>query len=164
MNTQGVYGRALSDHFHLEDEAPAFVAKTLKRAEIAVTHVQCCRPNQGLIDPILIEDAYLIGFHYEDCLDHELWVDGKAVQKQGANLLLRSSIPMAGRARVRFAEGVLLQIGQDPTSPFYRRRGAWCFFITKIYGGRGQQASNLRGARSTLRLGTDLAPHNALLL
>jgi hypothetical protein len=37
MSTQGVYGRALSDRFHLEDEAPAIDAKTLKRAEIAVT-------------------------------------------------------------------------------------------------------------------------------
>jgi hypothetical protein len=87
------------------------VAKTLKGAGIAVTHLQCRRPNRGLTDPIPIEDAYLVGFHYEDCLDHELWIDGKAVQKQGANLLLRSSIPMAGR--VRF----LLQIGQDQTSP-----------------------------------------------
>ena len=81
MSTQGVYGRALSDRFHLEDQAPAFVTKTLKRAEIAVTHLQCRRPNQGLTDPIPVEDAYLVGFHFEDCLDHELWVDGKAVKK-----------------------------------------------------------------------------------
>jgi hypothetical protein len=38
-----------------------------------------------------------------------------------------------------------------------------CFFIAKTYSGRGQQASNWRGARSTLRLGTDLAAHNALV-
>jgi AraC-like DNA-binding protein len=82
MSMQGVYGRALSDRFHLEDEAPAFVARTLKRAEIGVTHLQCRRPNQGLTDPITIEDAYLVGFHNEDCLDHELWVDGKAVPKR----------------------------------------------------------------------------------
>jgi AraC family transcriptional regulator len=81
MSEQGVYGRALSDRFHLEYEAPAFVSKTLKRAEIAVTHLQCRKPNQGLTDPIPIEDAYLVGFHYEDCLDHELWVSGKAVKK-----------------------------------------------------------------------------------
>ena len=163
MSTQGVYGHALSDRFHLEDEAPAFVAKTLKRAEIAVTHLQCRRPNRGLTAPIPIEDAYLVGFHYEDCLGHELWVDGKAVQKQGANLLLRSSIPMTGRARFRCAEGVLLQIGQDQTSPFCRRRAVRRFFIAKIYSGRGQQASNWRAARSTFRLGTDLAAHKALV-
>ena len=88
----------------------------MKRAQIAVTHLQCRRPNQGLTDPIPIEDAYLVGFHYEECLDHELWVDGKAVQKQGANLLLRSSVPMAGGARFRCAAGLLLQIGQDQTN------------------------------------------------
>ncbi|MCC8954191.1 helix-turn-helix transcriptional regulator [Bradyrhizobium sp. Pear77] len=81
MSTQGVYGRELSDRFHLEDEAPAFVTSTLKRAEIAVTHLQCRRPNQGLTDPIPIEDAYLVACHSEDCVDHELWVDGKAVKK-----------------------------------------------------------------------------------
>jgi AraC family transcriptional regulator len=81
MRTKGVYGRALSDRFHLEDEAPAFVSKTLKHAEIAVTHLQCRRPNQGLTDPIPIEDAYLVACHNEDCLDHELWVDGNAVRK-----------------------------------------------------------------------------------
>jgi AraC family transcriptional regulator len=80
VNTQGIYGRALSDRFHLEDEAPAFVTKTLKRAEIAVTHLQCRRPNQGLTDPIPVEDAYLVACHNEDCIDHELWVDGKAVE------------------------------------------------------------------------------------
>ena len=81
MSTQGIYGRALSDRFHLEDEAPAFVAKTLRRAEIAVTHLRCRKPNQGLTDPIPIEDAYLVACHNEDCIDHELWVDGKAVEK-----------------------------------------------------------------------------------
>jgi AraC family transcriptional regulator len=81
MPSRGVYGRALSDRFHLEDEAPAFVTKTLKRAEIAVTHLQCRKPNQGLTDPIPIEDAYLVACHNEDCIDHELWVDGRAVKK-----------------------------------------------------------------------------------
>jgi AraC family transcriptional regulator len=79
MSTQGIYGRAISDRFHLEDEAPAFVARTLKRAEVAVTHLQCRRPNQGLTDPFPIEDAYLVACHNQHCIDHELWVDGKPV-------------------------------------------------------------------------------------
>jgi len=69
----------------------------------------------------------------------------------------------AGRTRFRCAESVLLQIGQDQASPFYRLRATWCFFIAKTYSRRGQQASNWRGARSTLRLRTDLATHNALV-
>lgn len=80
MSSQGVYGRALSDRFRL-DEAPAFVTKTLKRAEIAVTHIQCRKPNQGLTSSIPQEDAYLVACHNEDCLDHELWIEGKAVKK-----------------------------------------------------------------------------------
>ena len=91
MSTQGVYGRALSDRFHLEDQAPAFVTKTLKRAEIAVTHLQCRRPNQGLTDPIPVEDAYLVGFHFEDCLDLRTLGRRQSSEEasvpQGANLL-----------------------------------------------------------------------------
>lgn len=81
MIAHGIYGRALSDRFHLEDEAPAFVTRTLRRAQIAVTHLQCSKPNQGLTDPIPIEDAYLVACHNEDCMDHELWINGKAVDK-----------------------------------------------------------------------------------
>jgi AraC family transcriptional regulator len=80
MSVQGIYGRAISDRFHLEDEAPAFVARTLKCAEVAVTHLQCRRPNQGLTDPFPIEDAYLVACHNRDCIDHELWVDGTPVE------------------------------------------------------------------------------------
>jgi AraC-like DNA-binding protein len=60
---------------------PRSSQKTLKRAEIAVTHLQCRRPNQGLTDPIPIEDADLVACHNEDCIDRELWIDGKTVRK-----------------------------------------------------------------------------------
>jgi len=73
--------------------------------------------------------------------------------------ILITAYPDDGDQARALQTGVLLQIGQDQTSPFYRRRAAWCFFIAETYSGRGQQASNWRGARSVLRLGTDLAAH-----
>jgi AraC family transcriptional regulator len=81
MRTQGIYGEAISGRFHLEEEAPAFVSKTLKSAEVAVTHLQVPKPNLGLTDPFPIEDAYLVACFSQPSIDHELWVDGKAVEK-----------------------------------------------------------------------------------
>jgi CheY-like chemotaxis protein len=77
--------------------------------------------------------------------------------------ILITAYPDDGDQTRGLPAGVLLQIGQAQTSPFYRRRAAWCFLIANTYSGRGQQASNWRGARSTLRLGTDLAAHNPLV-
>jgi AraC family transcriptional regulator len=81
MSTQGIYGEAISARFHLEDEAPAFVSKTLKSAEVAVTYLQVPKPNLGLTDPFPIEDAYLVACFKQPSTDHELWIDGKAVEK-----------------------------------------------------------------------------------
>ncbi|KSV63469.1 hypothetical protein N185_36095 [Sinorhizobium sp. GW3] len=74
MRSQGVYGRSLGDHFQL-DEAPAIVTKTLKRSEIAVTHIKCRKPS--LTSSIPPEDAYLVAYQIEDCIEHELWINGK---------------------------------------------------------------------------------------
>lgn len=74
MASQGVYGRSLGDHFHL-DTAPAIVTRTLKRSEIAVTHIRCRKPS--LTSSIPTEDAYLVAYQIEDCLDHELWINGR---------------------------------------------------------------------------------------
>lgn len=74
MNRQGVYGRSLGGHFHL-DEAPAIVTRSLKRSEVAVTHIRCRKPS--LTSSIPAEDAYLVAFQIEDCVEHELWINGK---------------------------------------------------------------------------------------
>jgi AraC family transcriptional regulator len=79
MGTQGIYGAAISSRVHLEDEAPAFVSKTLKNVEVAITHLRIPRPNLGLTDPFPIEDAYLVGYWTQSCIDSSYWVDGKAV-------------------------------------------------------------------------------------
>jgi len=74
MSTQGVYGRNLGEHFQL-DTAPVIVSRTLKRSEIAVTHIKCRKPS--LTSSIPAEDAYLVAFQIEDCVEHELWINGK---------------------------------------------------------------------------------------
>lgn len=78
MRTQGVYGRNLGDHFQL-DTAPAIISRTLTRSEIAVTHIKCRKPS--LTSSIPSEDAYLVAYQIEDCIDHELWINGKGTGK-----------------------------------------------------------------------------------
>jgi AraC family transcriptional regulator len=78
MRSQGVYGQKLGDHFQLE-RAPSIVTRSLKRSEIGVTHIRCHRPS--LTSPIPSEDAYLVAFQVEDCVEHELWVNGRASGK-----------------------------------------------------------------------------------
>jgi AraC-like DNA-binding protein len=74
MRSQGVYGQKLGDHFQLES-APSIVTRSLKRSEIGVTHIRCRRPS--LTSPIPSEDAYLVAFQVEDCIEHELWINGR---------------------------------------------------------------------------------------
>ncbi|KRB50689.1 transcriptional regulator [Rhizobium sp. Root708] len=74
MRSQGVYGQKLGDHFQLES-APSIVTTSLKRSEIGITHIRCQRPS--LTSPIPTEDAYLVAFQVEDCLEHELWINGR---------------------------------------------------------------------------------------
>lgn len=74
MRSQGVYGKRLGDHFQLE-RAPAIVTRSLKRSEMGVTHIRCQKPS--LTSPIPSEDAYLVAFQVEDCIEHELWINGR---------------------------------------------------------------------------------------
>lgn len=74
MPGQGVYGQSLGDHFDLDD-APVIVTRTLKRSEVAVTHTKCRKPS--MTSSIPIEDAYLVAYRIEDCIEHELWINGK---------------------------------------------------------------------------------------
>lgn len=78
MNNRGVYGQKLGDHFQLE-EAPAIVTRSLKRSEIGVTHIRCRKPS--LTSSIPAEDAYLVAFQIEDCIEHELWINGRGSGK-----------------------------------------------------------------------------------
>lgn len=76
MSDRGAYGRRLAETFHLDD-APAFVTSTLRAAEIAVTHIVCNIANNGLTDPLPVDDAFLVTLQLRDCPAHDLWLDGK---------------------------------------------------------------------------------------
>ena len=61
------------------DAAPAFVARTLKKANIAATEIRCDKTNTGFSKPIPAEDAFLIVVQMRDVAIHEMWLDGKQI-------------------------------------------------------------------------------------
>lgn len=77
MPHEKVYGQRLGDAFGLR-EAPALINRTLKKSTIAVTQLMNSQ-SHVMTDPLPVDDAYLIGFQAADCLDHEIWMDGKSV-------------------------------------------------------------------------------------
>ena len=79
MKERGAYGQRLGDVFQL-GRTPAFVTRTLRKTELAVTHIRCDLANNGLSAPIPREDAFLVTLQLRDCPRHDLWVDDQAMR------------------------------------------------------------------------------------
>ena len=77
MGQHGAYGQRLGDIFDL-DQTPALVTRTLRKSEIAVTHIKCDRVNNGLTAPIPREDAFLVTLQLRECPRHDLWIDDRS--------------------------------------------------------------------------------------
>ncbi len=75
----GAFGANLAECFGLQS-APAFVSRSIRYGQIAVTHIACDVENNGLTAPLPREDAFLVTLQLRDCPLHDLWLDGKAVQ------------------------------------------------------------------------------------
>jgi AraC-like DNA-binding protein len=76
MNQHGAFGRRLGAPFGLPD-APVLVARTLRKAQLAVTRLRCDVHHYGMTAPLAREDAFLVGLACRDCPDREMWEDGK---------------------------------------------------------------------------------------
>src|SRR5262249_10493987 len=68
--------RRLGDRLALED-APAFVARTLRKTQIAVTQLKGDVPNHELSTSIPAEDAFLVALQVRDFPIHQYWEAGK---------------------------------------------------------------------------------------
>ncbi|WP_131195816.1 helix-turn-helix domain-containing protein [Lichenihabitans psoromatis] len=80
MPSAGVYGSRLASRFRLE-AAPVLVSKTLQKTEVAVTNLQLPAADHRLTEAIPHEDAYLVAVMLRDVLEHELWLDGRAIPR-----------------------------------------------------------------------------------
>jgi AraC-like DNA-binding protein len=72
------YGQTLGQKFGAED-APAIVARSLRRTEVAVTEIRADRPLGRLSDPIPREDAYMICLMLGDIPNNTYWEDDRQV-------------------------------------------------------------------------------------
>jgi AraC-like DNA-binding protein len=78
MAEDGAYGERLREIFGV-NAAPAFVTRTLKKAQIAVTEIRCDMANTGFSKPIPVEDAFLVVVQLRDVPRHDMWLNGKAI-------------------------------------------------------------------------------------
>jgi AraC family transcriptional regulator len=80
MAENGLYGPRLGQHFGLGN-APAFVTRSLAKAEIAVTQLKCDESDHGMTNPLPREDAYVV--ELQVCRsEREFWIDGRALGKR----------------------------------------------------------------------------------
>lgn len=72
----GAVGQRLGDLFKI-DNAPALVTRKLSLAQMAVTEICSDNPVLGLIDPVPIEDAYLVSLMLRSLDHHQVWENGR---------------------------------------------------------------------------------------
>lgn len=72
----GAVGQRLGDLFKI-DQAPALVTGKLSVAQMAVTEIRSDDPVLGLVDPVPIEDAYLVSLMLKSLDHHEVWENGR---------------------------------------------------------------------------------------
>ena len=72
----GAVGQRLGNLFKI-DRAPALVTRKLGMAQMAVTEIRSDDPVLGLVDPVPIEDAYLVSVMLKTLDHHEVWESGR---------------------------------------------------------------------------------------
>lgn len=77
----GAVGSRLGNLFQLSS-APAFVARQVRMASLAVTELRSDDPIIGMTDSVPIEDAFLLSLMFRDIPDHEVWEDGRPLQRK----------------------------------------------------------------------------------
>ena len=79
MATTDAYGQRLGERLRVGN-APAIVTRVLRKADMAVTEVQCDHPLPGMSGSLQREDAFLVGLQLRDFPHHEYWEDGQLKQ------------------------------------------------------------------------------------
>ncbi len=77
----GAVGSRLGNLFRLPS-APAFVARQVRMAGLAVTEIQADEPVIGMTNPVPVEDAFLVSLMFRDIPDHEVWEGGRPLPRR----------------------------------------------------------------------------------
>jgi AraC family transcriptional regulator len=70
------YGQRLGERMRV-DNAPAIVARVLRKTDLAVTEIRCDHPLPGMSGSLQWEDAFLVALQLRDFPGHEYWEDGR---------------------------------------------------------------------------------------
>jgi AraC-like DNA-binding protein len=81
MHESSGYGERFGEA--LRSEATAFVSRSLRNANIAVTELRSDHPDYGVSAPLVREDAFLVGYHLVDYPVHEYFEDERAAPITG---------------------------------------------------------------------------------
>jgi AraC-like DNA-binding protein len=73
------YGENFGERLGVKN-APAIVARVLRKAEIAATEVRSDNPDPAMSKSIPRKDAFLVGLQLRDYPHHELWEDGRRAE------------------------------------------------------------------------------------
>jgi AraC family transcriptional regulator len=70
------YGQRLGERMRV-DNAPAIVARVLRKTDLAVTEIRCDHPLPAMSGSLQWEDAFLVALHLRDFPGRKYWEDGR---------------------------------------------------------------------------------------
>ena len=76
MATSDAYGQRLGERMRV-DNAPAIVARVLRKTDMAVTEIRCDHPLPRMSSSVQREDAYLVALRVRDFPGFQYWEDGR---------------------------------------------------------------------------------------
>ena len=76
MTMSDAYGQRLGERMRV-DNAPAIVARVLRKTDLAVTEIRCDHPLPAMSGSLQWEDAFLVALHLRDFPGRKYWEDGR---------------------------------------------------------------------------------------
>src|SRR6476660_4539888 len=70
------YGQRRGERMRV-DNAPAIVARVLRKTDLAVTEIRCDHPLPAMSGSLQWEDAFLVALHLRDFPGRKCWEDGR---------------------------------------------------------------------------------------
>ncbi|HVY92556.1 MAG TPA: AraC family transcriptional regulator [Bryobacteraceae bacterium] len=79
MGEGNTFRNHVAEAFRAPD-APALIARTLRKSTVSITELRCEQPGFGITAQIPRDDAYLIALQFRACPDHDLYFDGRLIR------------------------------------------------------------------------------------
>jgi hypothetical protein len=121
MATSDGYGQLLGERIRV-DNAPAIVARALRKTDIAVTEIRRDHPLPGMIGSLQREGAFPVALRLRDFPGHKCWEDGERVFCRGWRLGDDGKVKVVRYSATTIPEAVSAPEGVISTIWFRGRR------------------------------------------